>query len=182
MIHAIVPGRPDQVIGRFVFSAPTDAVKVIQCGELDSTATHTSPQPKASGMALQWQAPMDFTGDVVFKGTVAQDFAQFWVGIESLPVRVVRDGEDLPPSVNYSPGRPPVQPVVPSFRPESTDHQQIAVIDAIYSGCGESKTCFGFPDGCVQLGSCNSVGTVTVRGDRYQFEIKSSRSKWLCRG
>lgn len=179
MIHAIVPGRPDQVIGRFVFSAPTDAVKLIQCGELDSTATHTSPQPKASGMSIQWQAPKDFTGDVVFKGTVAQDFAQFWVGIESLPVRVLSDEEDFPASVSYSPGRPPVQPVVPSFRPEPKDHQRMTVIDAIYSGCGESKTCFGFPDGCVPLGNCNSVGTVTVRGDRYQFEIKSAHSKLI---
>lgn len=177
MVHAIVPGRADQVIGRFVFSAPSDSIKLIQCGAQDSTATHTSPQPKASGMTLQWQAPSDFTGDVVFKGTVAQDFGTFWVGIESAPVRVVRDAEELPAFGTYSPGRPPVEPIGPAFRPKQTDHQQIAVIDAIYSGCGESKTCFGFPDGCVEQGNCNSVGSVTVLGERFQFEMKTAGSK-----
>lgn len=46
--------------------------------------------------------------------------------------------------------------------------------DPIYEGCGETKTCFGFPDGCVGTKSCRTVATSTVRGESYEFEIKSS--------
>lgn len=177
MIHAIVPGHPDQIIGRFVFSAPTDNVKLLECGEPDSTVTHANPNLKASGLTLQWQAPKDFRGQVVFKGAVAQQYAQYWVDIQSRPVQVVGEDDDLPTDGSYQPNRPAVPPIVPAFRPEVSQNANLEMIDAIYSGCAESKTCFGFPEGCVQLGNCNSVGTVTVQGDRYHFEIKSSRSK-----
>lgn len=49
--------------------------------------------------------------------------------------------------------------------------------DTIYDDCGSTKSCFGFPDGCVATRSCNAVGTVFVRGDIYQFEMKSGFSK-----
>lgn len=65
MIHARSASPPYQVIGRF---APSNdgQVKLINCGGFDNTATHTSPTPK-SGISLQWQAPSDFLGEVVFK-------------------------------------------------------------------------------------------------------------------
>lgn len=46
--------------------------------------------------------------------------------------------------------------------------------DPIYNGCGETKTCFGFPDGCVNTKSCQAVTAVMVRGERYEFELKTS--------
>lgn len=65
MIHARNINPPYQVVGRFAPS--NDGVfKLINCGGFDNTATHTSPTPK-SGIALQWQAPSDFLGDVIFK-------------------------------------------------------------------------------------------------------------------
>lgn len=46
--------------------------------------------------------------------------------------------------------------------------------DPIYDGCGDIKTCFGFPDGCINTKSCQAVTAITVRGDRYEFEMKTS--------
>lgn len=46
--------------------------------------------------------------------------------------------------------------------------------DQIYDGCGVTKTCFGFPDGCVESKSCRTIATSIVRGERFEFEIKSA--------
>lgn len=56
-------------------------------------------------------------------------------------------------------------------------HLQSTQIDAIYEGCGTTKTCFGFPDNCVNSQTCQTISAVTVRGERYEFEIRSSYRK-----
>lgn len=65
MIHARSVRPPYHVVGRFA-SSVDGLVKLINCGGFENTATHTSPQPKP-GLGLQWQAPSDFLGEVVFK-------------------------------------------------------------------------------------------------------------------
>lgn len=65
MIQARSISPPYRVVGRFAPSAD-GLVKLIDCGGSDNTATHVSPSPK-SNLGLQWQAPNDFLGDVVFK-------------------------------------------------------------------------------------------------------------------
>lgn len=32
--------------------------------------------------------------------------------------------------------------------------------ETVYDGCGETKTCFGFPDGCVTIGGCQVSATL----------------------
>lgn len=49
----------------------------------------------------------------------------------------------------------------------------------MYDGCGETKTCFGFPEGCVNTQSCRTMVATTVRGERYEFELKSGYSEHL---
>lgn len=65
MLHARNAYPPHQVIGRF---APSNdgQVNLINCGGFANTATHTSPSPKQE-ISLQWQAPSDFLGEVIFK-------------------------------------------------------------------------------------------------------------------
>lgn len=53
-------------------------------------------------------------------------------------------------------------------------HRQEQLSDPIYDGCGETKTCFGFPDNCVNSKSCRAITAVTVRGERYEFELKTA--------
>lgn len=63
MIHArTTNGR---VVGRFASSAD-GLVKLIDCSGLENTATHANTQPKID-FGLDWQAPSDYTGDVIFK-------------------------------------------------------------------------------------------------------------------
>lgn len=49
----------------------------------------------------------------------------------------------------------------------------------MYEGCGGTKTCFGLPEGCVESMSCRTMVAITVRGERYEFELKSGFSKCL---
>ena len=52
-------------VGRFAPSVD-GLVKLINCDGTDNTATHVSPSPKGE-IGLQWQAPSDFLGEVIFK-------------------------------------------------------------------------------------------------------------------
>ncbi|XP_055318321.1 putative ferric-chelate reductase 1 homolog isoform X3 [Sitodiplosis mosellana] len=174
MIHARNINPPYQVVGRFAPPADNQA-KLINCGGFDNTATHTSPSPK-SGISLQWQAPSDFLGDIVFNATVAQEYAKFWVGIESPVINVISRNVPVPAygrPVSPSTRRPPYKEAIPNYVPISNDQYE-RQFDPIYEGCGETKSCFGFPDGCVDSKSCQTVATSIVRGERYEFEIKSS--------
>lgn len=76
MIHARTTNPPYQVVGRFAPSADR-LVKLINCGGFENTATHSAPSPKSS-ITLQWQAPSDFIGDVVFKYVICIDFFHFF--------------------------------------------------------------------------------------------------------
>ncbi|KAK2706518.1 putative ferric-chelate reductase 1 homolog isoform X2 [Artemia franciscana] len=42
----------------------------------------------------------------------------------------------------------------------------------IYNGCGATKGCFGMPNGCINTGDCDIVASYSVKGDRYEFELR----------
>lgn len=63
MIHARAPNG--RVVGRFASSAD-GRVKLIDCGGSQNSATHSDTSPKVD-FGLDWQAPSDFLGDVIFK-------------------------------------------------------------------------------------------------------------------
>lgn len=52
---------------------------------------------------------------------------------------------------------------------------QLIARDPVYEGCGDIKECVGAPANCLATRSCDSVGTLLIRGDIFQFEIKT----WL---
>ena len=53
------------MVGRFEPSAG-GLVKLINCEGEDDTATHSNTSPKVN-FALEWQAPTDYVGDIIFK-------------------------------------------------------------------------------------------------------------------
>jgi hypothetical protein len=63
MIHARTPNG--RVVGRFASSAD-GLVKLINCDGAQTTATHANTQPKVE-FGLDWQAPTDYLGDIIFK-------------------------------------------------------------------------------------------------------------------
>ncbi|KAJ6643374.1 putative ferric-chelate reductase 1 like, partial [Pseudolycoriella hygida] len=44
----------------------------------------------------------------------------------------------------------------------------------VYDGCGTEKTCFGFPDNCLEEQSCRAVVTAAFVNEKYVFELQSS--------
>lgn len=170
MIHARSTSPPYKVIGRFAPSID-GLVKLINCDGVDSTATHVSPSPKGD-IGLQWQAPNDFLGEVVFNATIAQEYDKFWVGIQSTPVQIVQRGSIIAPTTGISTTRRPVASTVPVYVPEIKATELNA--DSIYEGCGRTKNCFGLPNNCVTRQDCQGMVTVEVIGGRFYFELKSN--------
>jgi hypothetical protein len=63
MIHARASNG--RVVGRFASSAD-GLVKLISCDGAQNTATHANTAPKVD-FGLDWQAPTDYLGDIIFK-------------------------------------------------------------------------------------------------------------------
>lgn len=120
-----------------------------------------------------------------YSATVAQTYNQFWVGVPSNPVQVVRRDVSVaaaplptPPNpgnnFNFASTRPPYVP--PSYvAPNEVSISE----DTFYDGCGQIKNCFGFPNGCVATKSCTSVTAVTVRGNIYEIEMRSGKGRCI---
>ncbi|XP_073846110.1 putative ferric-chelate reductase 1 homolog isoform X2 [Musca autumnalis] len=161
----------NQVIGQF--NLPEDGLsKLMNCdNSVGNSVTHTNTSPKPE-ISLEWQSPVDFEGEIVFNSTVAQSYDTFWVGIPSAPVRVVK--RDIAPAGPTTP-RPSYSPTTrPPYVPEYVPPAPAATPDdPFYDGCGSSKNCFGNKDGCVDSKSCDFVAAIKVRGNIYEFELKS---------
>lgn len=167
MLQARNTEPPYQVVGQFAPHA-LGLSKHMNCNGPQTSITHSSSSPKP-GITLEWQAPVDFLGRIIFNATIAQQYDKFWVGVPSNEVNVVRREAVPPPGISTT--RTPLTSTVPIFVPELSP--KVAEIDPFYDGCGLDKTCFGFPDGCIPSRNCRSISAVSVKGDRYQFEIKS---------
>ncbi|KAH8396978.1 hypothetical protein KR215_007085 [Drosophila sulfurigaster] len=178
MIQARNRNPPHQIVGQFSPSRD-GTIKLMNCeNSVNNSATHSNAGNKPQ-VSLDWQSPVDFLGQVVFNATVAESYHNFWVGIPSNPVQVVRrDAPGLAPlpttnpptNFNFASTRAPYVPpsyVAPNASP--------LVEDSFYDGCGQTKTCFGFPDGCVATKSCNGLSAVAVRGDIFEFELRSGK-------
>lgn len=90
---------------------------------------------------------------------------------------------NVPPNSGISTTRKPIiAQTTPNFnRPTSASAQDDR--SRLYDGCGDTKTCFGSPDNCVQTKTCETFSAVHVRGDRYIFEMKStSRAGYVAVG
>ncbi|XP_049298973.1 putative ferric-chelate reductase 1 homolog isoform X2 [Anopheles funestus] len=168
MIQGRAADPPNNIVGHFVNTDPT-AIKLIDCQAEGDTATHTSTAQKQE-LTLEWIAPDNFVGDVVFNATIAPDFDKFWVGIPSERVRVVASSTTIAPGT-ASTKRTTTTTTVPPYRPPQTAAPVKA--DPIYDACGQSKGCFGFPEGCVDSKNCRAVVTIAVLGARYVFEMKA---------
>lgn len=97
----------------------------------------------------------------MFSSTVAQDYDKFWVGETSEIVRIVERDQVLPNGISTT--RRPIQATTPNFVPATSGVKRGD--DKIYDGCGDTKTCFGSPDGCVATKTCQTFSAVHVRGE-----------------
>ncbi|XP_022223254.2 putative ferric-chelate reductase 1 homolog isoform X2 [Drosophila obscura] len=180
MVQARNRNPPHQIVGQFS-PARDGTVKLMNCeNSVNNSATHSNAGAKPQ-VYLEWQSPVDFLGQVVFNATIAQSYSEFWVGVPSNPVQIVRrDLGAVPPLPTVGP-QPAFGAALPTTRAPYVPPNYVAPsavaasADPFYNGCGVSKNCFGFPDGCVNSKTCTSIAAVTVRGDIYEFEIQSGR-------
>ncbi|XP_016968221.1 putative ferric-chelate reductase 1 homolog isoform X2 [Drosophila biarmipes] len=176
MIQARNRNPPHQIVGQFG-PARDGTIKLMNCeNSVNNSATHSNAGPKQQ-VLLEWQSPVDFLGQVVFNATIAQSYNEFWVGVPSQPVQIVRRDVSGPPLPTQGPSVPLGTTRAPYVPPSYVAPSNVAaeVSDPIYNGCGQSKNCFGFPDGCVATKTCTSITVVTVRGDVFEFEIQSGK-------
>ncbi|XP_068248554.1 putative ferric-chelate reductase 1 homolog isoform X1 [Palaemon carinicauda] len=97
-----------QVVGTFF----TTDHSYITCGKgFNNAVTHTS-NAKKPRVLLEWEAPSDYTGDVVFKATFVQEYEKFWVGVTSEKVTITQ--------APGSQGGGPASVVPPAPVPETT--------------------------------------------------------------
>lgn len=170
ILHARTKTVPEyRVVGKFARSVD-GSVKLISCGGEDNTVTHSNTNEKLD-VGFDWQAPLDYTGEVYFIATVAQAYDVFWVGLTSEPVRVVPSGE----AGNYNSGisttrRPFFTPTSPPYVPTQSS---AVVTDPFYEDCGNTKSCFGFPTNCIDQQNCRAAVATKVLGERYFFEMKT---------
>ncbi|SPP73934.1 putative ferric-chelate reductase 1 homolog isoform X1 [Drosophila guanche] len=179
MVQARNRNPPHQIVGQFS-PARDGTVKLMNCeNSVNNSATHSNAGAKPQ-VYLEWQSPVDFLGQVVFNATIAQSYSEFWVGVPSNPVQIVRRDLGAVPLPTAGP-QPAFGSALPTTRAPYVPPNYVApsavaaTADPFYNGCGVSKNCFGFPDGCVNTKTCTSVAAVTVRGDIYEFEIQSGR-------
>lgn len=172
MLHARTKTFPEyQVVGKFA-RAVDGSVKLINCGDgTENTATHSNTNDKLD-FGLDWQAPSDYLGEVYFIATVAQSYDKFWVGLTSEPVRVVQRGQGGEFNGPTTSRRPFYQPTSPQFN-GGAQTPTSNLVDPFYKGCGDTKSCFGFPANCVDQQNCRAVVSTKVLGERYFFEMKT---------
>lgn len=94
------------------------------------------------------------------------------MNIESNPVLISKRSIDDPiPSL---PPRPQTT-TPPYFSPDNAKESSME-FDRFYEGCAINKLCFGAPANCIQSKKCKVAAAITVTGDKYDFEMKSTEN------
>lgn len=75
----------NQVLGNFI---QTEGVKVMECGNSFSTASHSEPSPKSNHLLI-WKAPNNFQGYFRFYATVVESFDVFWIDVTSSQLLII---------------------------------------------------------------------------------------------
>ncbi|KAG4077096.1 hypothetical protein HA402_016083 [Bradysia odoriphaga] len=157
IVHAFSTSR-GEVLGRFTSSR--EGLKLGNCDSEDNVATYQAYPGGADEVELQWEAPSDYVGEILFNATVAQDFDIFWVGIKSNSLEIIEE------EVSTSSAIP--------LNQNNKRFSKRQLTNSIYEGCGSYKTCVGLPLNCEQEQSCNAVATARIVNNRFLFELQSS--------
>ena len=153
-------------LGRF--TATGMSLTVTCFGGEANTITHNSPIPKKN-IEVEWTAPEDFEGEIVFRFTVVFNFMEFWVNNEGERLTVggqqeattkrttrrrrpqATGDEEETTTEPMTTTTPTTTTTTTTTTPGTTkktvvgDDQMIDPNNEIFEGCGETKSCFGTP-------------------------------------
>ncbi|XP_035740364.1 putative ferric-chelate reductase 1 homolog isoform X1 [Vespa mandarinia] len=167
-----------ELIGEF--SNLPEIAKFVECTPgVKNAVTHTSKEKKHN-LEFDWIAPPHYEGTIIFNSTFAQDYATYWVGVESPKVTVLKRSIDVLTSSTSSTTLRTTTP--PYYYPKNNEETITNQDDPFYEGCSETKNCFGLPFGCLQTKNCKIAVSVLVRGDRYLFEMQGREGKYVAVG
>lgn len=175
-----------QIVGEFTI-IPNNT-KAIECiSNIKNGVTHIDTTEKRN-LEFEWVPPVNYQGTIVFNATFVQDYATYWVGVESDRVDISSNNIILM-STSSS---PPL--LLPSLIPSTTTKipyydlamrkkdMEIPKRAAIYEGCGKIKNCFGTPDGCIDTLNCKAIVAIDVKGEKYTFELLGEGGKYVAVG
>lgn len=127
----------DEIVGTFF----TTDHSYITCGKgFNNAVTHSSPTKKPK-VSLQWEAPSDFEGDVVFMSSFVQSYDTYWVGVTSEKVTVTKGAEPQTPATTAAATTTTTTTTTPEssgsvsssvdvFSPENAGDSVINIVDA----------------------------------------------------
>ena len=93
MNSIILQGRQgDKIVGKWTINKDDKVSQLLDCGEPDNTVTHKGHHPDLDKRTVtySWTAPVGIDGEVRFRATIIQSYSIFWVGIESVPVKIIK--------------------------------------------------------------------------------------------
>ncbi|KAK2589300.1 hypothetical protein KPH14_007851 [Odynerus spinipes] len=166
-----------ELVGEFT-NLPETA-RFVECTTGVKNAVTHANQTKKQNLEFDWIAPPNYEGTIIFNATFVQDYATYWVGVESPKVVVLKRSIDILTSSTFPTTlRTTTPPYYTPKRDETLSNQD----DPFYEGCSETKNCFGLPSGCLQTKNCKAAVAVLVRGDRYLFEMQGRDGKYVAVG
>ncbi|KAG7202882.1 hypothetical protein KM043_010030 [Ampulex compressa] len=161
------------------FANLPESAKIVECIEgVKNAVTHTN-KSKKHNLEFDWEAPVDYEGTIVFNSTFAQDYATYWVGVESPRVTVLKRSIDI---LTSSTPISTFRTTTPPYYSPTVDYETKQPDDPVYNGCGTTKNCFGTPAGCIEAKNCVAMVSVHVRGDKYLFEMQARGGKYVAVG
>uniref|UniRef100_A0AAU6PAZ2 Venom peptide n=1 Tax=Comana monomorpha TaxID=1555636 RepID=A0AAU6PAZ2_9NEOP len=80
----------DKPIGTFTLAPNDNFAQLLNCGTPGNAVTHKHHEAKDDKQteSVVWTPPADFNGEIKFRATIVQNFENFWVGVESAPIKV----------------------------------------------------------------------------------------------
>lgn len=100
--------------------------------------------------------------------TVLQSVPVYWINLFTANVRIV--------PANQAPITTTSTTTTSTTTTTTSTTTELPEVDGIdvYQGCAVTKTCFGFPDGCINTRNCVSFGSILFRDERFVYELLSS--------
>lgn len=166
-----------ELVGEFA-NIPETA-RFVECiPGVKNAVTHAN-QTKKQNLEFDWIAPPNYEGTIIFNTTFVQDYATYWVGVESPKVSVLKRSIDILTSSTFP---TTLRTTTPPYYTPKQDDMLGNQGDPFYEGCSETKNCFGLPSGCLRRKNCEAAVAVLVRGDRYLFEMQTRKGKYVAVG
>ncbi|KAL3194675.1 hypothetical protein MRX96_046002 [Rhipicephalus microplus] len=181
------------VLGEFAAGGFDDSARTHSCRDHENVVI--SGKSDSEKVTATWQAPVNWKGAVVFRALVLakREGTPHYVvsdrvvlGKAPSRLQAAASLRNAGPSPAHQPPRTTDSPVSPEEDGDDEAKKSLQKDEGQNGdvggnnegggeeedqGCGVSKGCFGFPDGCIENGDCKVQVTYVAEEDGYHFEL-----------